>query len=216
MVVRWLLALIYSSEVALGALNLSLCETMDVLLQAKEWQCDTVVTALLASLKQKLKSADACTSLSFLKFASLHKDSSSDWDRLLCEAIDRVADTCAGELGGFHELPFRALKSVLVSDKLDTGDDEGRVLLCVVGWVQKYQERIQNLPDLLKCVRFPFLRLGSLISEEKSLMRFAHDHASELLQTLVSAAASVQVGAKRKSLEPIDGVQKRHCCGSIP
>lgn len=218
-VVRRLLSLIYSKGHALSALSMTVSEQIDVLAQAAEWQCDDTVSALRDPLPQQLATAGLHTSLRVLKLASLQYEASSSqwrWATSRQTAIDRVAETCSGDLGVLSDLPLSCLESVLRSDRLDTVDDEGRVLRFVAEWVQKDEERLHHLPGLLKCVRFPFIRLLSLSDEEKVAMRFVHDHAGEQLQKHINEAADVQVGAKRVGHEPGGPVRKRHCCRALP
>merc|ERR1712151_415035 len=104
-VVRRLLALIYSSTVALKALNLSLSELIDVLAQAAEWQCEGVVTALVTSLEQRLQCADVSLSIRVLQLASVRSDASNQkWNTLFNLAAERVAETCNGDFKILHDL----------------------------------------------------------------------------------------------------------------
>jgi len=156
------------------------------------------------------------TSRRCLKLAALHSNASASWNGLLSRVVEKVAETCVGELSFLHELSVDVIKRILKSDKLDTQDDEGRVLLFVVAWVQRDPKRLKDFSEVLKCIRFPFLRLACLSTGEKAAMRFAYEHAQQPVQAMVSAAVSAQVGVKRGGQDSNGGARKRQCCSSYP
>jgi len=225
-VVRALVCLLSSNFAALDQLKLPLPVIIAVLAQAAEWECSSLVKALLCRAGQIIDVADGETSVQFLKLVSTHAAATGklEWSSVLDRVVTRVAETREGDLTSLEHLPFETLTRVLSNDALDTADKEGCVLVFVTGWAKKHG--MDHLPALLELVRFPHLRLTSLDAHESAAMSFAAEHADQVLRRLLGEAVRLQVnpqGGKRKRQEDTDvpseeclRAQKRRRSSEIP
>lgn len=180
--------------------NLSPEQFLEVLTQAHEWQCMDIVKKLLGKVEGKLRNADVSMAAPFLKLASYHVEDQDRkvrkaWLSILDLAADRFAKTCAGSLASLEQLPFAALQPILIRNSLDTGDNEGQVLVMVAKWMHSHGA--DKIPDLLEYVRFPLLRLASLDGEEKAALRSLREQAGPQVQRLLGEALALQTRRKR-------------------
>jgi hypothetical protein len=192
-VVRTLLCLMYTSGAALAELALPLPTFIDVLAQAAEWECCELVEKLLMDLRARIHAADGDTAGRILKLVSVHARVSNltSWSKLLKAAIERFAETRAGNLAALQELPEDIFCQVLACDSLDTGDNEAAVLRCVVAWAQSHG--LEQLGKLLDLVRFPLIRFPALTKEEREALEMAGLHAAEQVEHLMGEATSKQM-----------------------
>lgn len=198
---------------------------VDLAVQATDWHCADIAEGALSRvsvesigqepevLKQILSRAHG-----YVSSASPASDKSlpKRWDALVARVGNQLAASINGELGSVCDLPPAQLKHVLGSSELDTGDDEGKVLVAVVALALRHD--LADLGSLLRLVRFPLLRLTSMSAEAQAALRVALQHEPSLVHELLGNAIELQRGLKRERLDGEDAMQnqKRRRSGTRP
>lgn len=233
-IVRSLLCLLYTAGEAMDSLDLNEQELVEMLAQAMEWQLAQVPAVLIDRLLKRIHGCCRDVALQSARLSLLHMCGSGEvlgikaplrWSDLFSYCVDRIAKLTLtqDEFGSLVELPLEIVRPVLQSNLLGCGD-EGEVLVLAVKWARRHDT--SKLPDMLRVVRFPFIRLTELAAEEKKVaVDFAKEHAPQELRKLLGEAASIQLDAGRgvrckapagSNSERQQRMQKRIRCSEIP
>lgn len=199
--VKSIVSLLHTDGRSLKELHLSAADMLDVVAQAAEWQCTSLLPPLLAALAKQVFTANACVAAKVLKTVNTHKSTEVTCQKFwkLCEknAVARLANL--GDFTTLQELPFQGVLQIMKSNDLDTDKSESKVLQLAVQWV-KTSGQTDKMTDLIKEVRFPLIPAARLSKEHQADLSFIREcGAGDVLEQLQGEAIHVQLQRKRKS-----------------